>query len=140
MKKTPKHIVVYDRSTAEMTIEEIGNMTVAEGEERWVNAEAIRLFFILVKQYLDEHNLTWGDVPIRDVIAEKVLHDFEEKALNEARALVRKHKAKARARFDAQDAAWLQDHPGRPLPENRLSWDEAQTAEYAAWQNPAKLG
>jgi len=40
----------------------------------------------------------------------------------------------------AEEAAWLADHPGRPLPEHRCSMTPAQEAEYDAWENRAKLG
>jgi hypothetical protein len=48
-------------------------------------------------------------------------------------------RAMGHAAVEAEEAAWLADHPGRPLPEHRCSMTPAEGAEYDAWKNPAKL-
>jgi hypothetical protein len=41
--------------------------------------------------------------------------------------------AKAEARIAAENAAWLRDHPGNPLPEHLCSLVGEESAAYEAW-------
>jgi hypothetical protein len=42
-------------------------------------------------------------------------------------------RAKGAEAIAEQEAAWLRDHPGNPLPEHRCSMTDEAYAEYVAW-------
>jgi chemotaxis protein histidine kinase CheA len=59
--------------------------------------------------------------------------DYEAGLSNQKSEVWDWRRARGAAAIAAEEAAWLRDHPGRPLPKHLCSLNEAEGAEYDAW-------
>jgi hypothetical protein len=94
-------------------------MTTPTAKEMAVLNEAAQIRFKLL--WLNEH-------------PGKTLRDYNAGLKDRKSGVWEWRRAVGRAEVAAEEAAWLADHPGRPLPEHMCSMTPAEAAEYDAWK------